>query len=292
MAGGVLQGVFAGLVFVTVALAAFAIGALVSPGDLRNALRTLSFGGLLGLNVVMIPLLGFLITSIVPLDSGIEIGLLLCSICAGGPLSLKVCQLCDADLPWTLSLTVTLLLLNVVTVPFWSRFLLGRTVTVRGGDVLGTLLLAIVVPVLIGVWARRRTRRVSTWSDRAIAVSNVTLVLAVFIGVVTTARDLVSLLSTWALVAALAVVVVSGLLGWSLPQPVRRRRANSLVTLNRATSVALLVVGRAYLDEAAVLATVVLFGVIQTSIAVALSLRWAAVDRRPALRPGSQGLRG
>lgn len=292
MAGGVLQGVFAGLVFVTVALAAFAIGALVSPGDLRNALRTLSFGGLLGLNVVMIPLLGFLITSIVPLDSGIEIGLLLCSICAGGPLSLKVCQLCDADLPWTLSLTVTLLLLNVVTVPFWSRFLLGRTVTVSGGDLLGTLLLAIVVPVLIGVWARRRTRRVSTWSDRAIAVSNVTLVLAVFIGVVTTARDLVSLLSTWALVAALAVVVVSGLLGWSLPQPVRRRRANSLVTLNRATSVALLVVGRAYLDEAAVLATVVLFGVIQTSIAVALSLRWAAVDRRPALRPGSQGLRG
>lgn len=292
MAGGVLQGVFAGLVFVTVALAAFAIGALVSPGDLRNALRTLSFGGLLGLNVVMIPLLGFLITSIVPLDSGIEIGLLLCSICAGGPLSLKVCQLCDADLPWTLSLTVTLLLLNVVTVPFWSRFLLGRTVTVRGGDVLGTLLLAIVVPVLIGVWARRRTRRVSTWSDRAIAVSNVTLVLAVFIGVVTTARDLVSLLSTWALVAALAVVVVSGLLGWSLPQPVRRRRANSLVTLNRATSVALLVVGRVYLDDAEVLATVVLFGVIQTSIAVALSLRWAAVDRRPALRPGSQGLRG
>lgn len=290
MAGGVLQGIFAGLVFVTVALAAFAIGALVSSEDLKVAIRTPSFSGLLALNVVVIPLLGLLISWMVPLDSSIETGLLLCSVCAGGPLSLKVCQLCDADLPWTLSLTVTLLLLNVVTVPLWSPFLLGRTLTLSGGDLIGTLLAAIVIPVLIGVWAKRRTLLISTWSDRAIRVSNLTLVLAVLIGVVSTARDLVSLLSTWGLVAAMAVVVVSALLGWSLPQPARRRRANSLVTLNRATSVALLVVGRVYLDDAEVLAAVVLFGVVQTSIAVVLSLLWATVDCRLALPPGSENL--
>jgi hypothetical protein len=58
VAGGILEGVFAGLVFITVALAAFAIGALIRSDDLKAAIRTLPFLALVTGNVVVVPLLG------------------------------------------------------------------------------------------------------------------------------------------------------------------------------------------------------------------------------------------
>jgi BASS family bile acid:Na+ symporter len=284
VAGGILEGVFAGLVFITVALAAFAIGALIRSDDLRAAIRTLPFLALVTGNVVVVSLLGYLVSTVAPLDPGIETGLVLCAICAGGPLSLKMSQLCNADLAWTLSLTVTLLILNVATVPLWSMVLLGRSLTLGAGDLLVVLPLAILAPLSIGLWARRRTSRISVWSHHATRVSNITLVLAVVLGVLANVRDLMATLSVSGLVAAVTIVFLSGLIGWLLPHAADRRHASSLVTLNRATSVALLVVGRAYVDNAEVLAAVVVFGVIQTLIAAALSLSWRTADRRLALR--------
>ena len=81
-------------------------------------------------------------------------------------------------------------------------------------------------------------------------------------------------LSAWGVLAALWIVFVSGLFGWLVPKAPNRRRSGALVTLNRATSVALLVVGRAYVDDAEVFTAVVLFGVIQTTVAVGISFYW------------------
>jgi predicted Na+-dependent transporter len=280
MTGGLLQSAFAVLVFVTVVLVAFAIGALVSFRDLKTAMKRPQFFGLLAVNVFIVPLLGLLAAQIAPLDPGIEAGLILCAICAGGPLGLKVSQLCNADLPWTLSLVVTLLLFNVASLPLWSMVLLDRVLTLNAGDLFGVLVVAILAPLLLGIGVKRRVSGTSpSWSDGATRVSNVTLVLAVAAGVAANAQDLINALSAGGILAAMTIVLISGLLGWLVPRAPDRRRASALVTLNRATSVALLVVGRAYVDNAEVFTAVVLFGVIQTVVAVALSLYWRLAER-------------
>lgn len=292
MTGGLLPSIFAALVFITVALVAFAIGVLVSTRDLKTAIRQPQFLGLLALNVLILPVVGLLVARMVPLDPGIEAGLLLCAICAGGPLGLKVSQLCEADLPWTLSLIVILLLLNVASLPLWSALLLDRSLTLNAGDLLGVLVMAILVPLLVGVWVKRHITGVSSsLSNQATRVSNVTLVLAVATGVAANARDLIDALSTWGILAALIIVFVSGLLGWLVPKSLDRRRASALVTLNRATSVALLVVGRAYMDNADVFTAVVLFGVVQTVVAVALSSYWRFARRGLALTSAADRLK-
>lgn len=285
MPEALLQNLFGALVFVTVALVAFAIGALTSISELRAMASRREFGLMVAINVFLVPLIGFLIVWPLPLAPEVEAGLLLCVICAGGPLTLKVSQMCDADLPCALSLTVVLLVLNVVTLPVWSAILLGRSLTLTPGDLIGVLVLAIVVPVALGLLFRRSAPESSrAWADRVDAISNVTLLLALAIGFVANAQDLVAPLASWASLAVVVIVGVSGVIGWVLPGPVERRRASTFLTLNRATSVALLVVGRAYLDNAEVFVAVVFYGLIQTAVAVGLSLYWRPAGRRWSLR--------
>jgi hypothetical protein len=62
------------------------------------------------------------------------------------------------------------------------------------------------------------------------------------------------------------------------------RRVAVLVTVNRATSVALLVVARWYADDPDVLAAVVAFGILQT--VVALTTAVAMRRRAAAIAPG------
>jgi len=63
-------------------------------------------------------------------------------------------------------------------------------------------------------------------------------------------------------------------IGVALPSPTEVRRASTLVTLNRATSVALLVVAQSFPDRGEVLTTAIVFGLVQTIFALGVALAW------------------
>lgn len=281
-----LDGIFGVLIFVTVALTAFSVGLLTTPERVASVLRDRRFALVLLVNCVLVPVVGYLVVTALPLDKAYEAGVILCAICAGGPLALKATQISRGDVTWSLASTVTLLVLNVLTLPIWSAIFLAESYSLRPGDLAGVLGLAILVPVAVGFWwGRRAGSRVEDWSGRAALISNVTLVLAVLVGVGASAGDLLSSALTWLLLAVVLVVAAGGLMAWALSAEPARRRANTLTTLNRATSVALLVIGRALPDEGEVFAAAVGFGVVQTVVAVGLAVRWRSV-RTPAVVTG------
>lgn len=270
-----MEQLFAALILVTVILASVSIGLVTSSFELTNAVRQRSFGLLILANTVIVPLVGWGLASVMPLGLGARTGVILCAICAAGPIALKASQIARADLAWSLTLTVVLLSLNVAMVPLWTGVLLDRAVAIQPTDLINVLIAAIIVPVGVGVLLRQwRPMSVRLWSNVATQVSNVTLVLAVVVGVAANMSDLVDSLSVWVLVVAVAIVTFGGLVGMIPSGEAPRRRASSLTTLNRATSVALLVVGRVFVDNAEVFATVVLFGLVQTVAALGLSAYW------------------
>jgi len=272
---GTLDGAFTALVFITVALTSVAIGLVTRLDVIRAAVRRVSFWVVIIANLAVVPLLGYVVARSMPLTPGVESGVVLCAICAAGPLGLKASQISRSDLAWTLSLTVVLQILNVLTLPMWSPVLLDRSLTVQPGDLFGVLAIAILLPALVGGWSGRRGPRAAERRSRKLTtVSNVTLVMAVIVGVAANAPELASSVSSWVLLTAIVVILAAGLVGWWPPEAASRRRASALVTLNRATSVALLVVGRAFPENAEVFTAAVVFGLVQTAAAVALSLYW------------------
>jgi bile acid:Na+ symporter, BASS family len=272
---GFLSSVFSPLVFITVALTALGIGLVTSASMLRAAVRRPAFAIIVIANVAIVPLVGYLIASALPLSPDTETGVILCAICAAGPLGLKASQISRSDMAWSLSLTVTLLVLNVIALPVWSRLLLDRSVTLRPGDLFAVLAVAIVGPMWAGgILGRLRPQSAERWAGRLYVISNVTLGLAVVIGVAANSSQLLGSVSSLALVAVVLIVAVSSMIGWAVRDDLSRRRASTFATMNRATSVALLVVGRAFPDQAEVFIAVVVYGVAQTLIAVGLSLNW------------------
>lgn len=270
-----MEALFSGLIFITVALTSLAIGLLTSVRALREAFANSVFWTAVGVNTVVVPLVGWVVVTLLPTNEQTATGVVLCAICAAGPVGLKASQIARADLSWALSLTVMLLLLNTVTLPLWSTILVGESLTVRASDLLVVLLVAILLPVAAGSGIRRWfASRAQSWSRVATQVSNLTLVGAIAVGVAGNLDDLVGSLSAWTPLAAAAIVGFAGLLGRSLASDSRRGRATSLTTLNRATSVALLVIGRVFPEATEVFTAVVIFGLVQTMAALLLSLYW------------------
>lgn len=267
-----ISNIFAILIFVTVAVTAFSIGLVVKLDMVRAAVRRPRFWALVCLNVVAIPLVGYLIASALAAESAT--GVMICAFCAGGPLALKASQISGSDLTWSLALTVTLLVTNVVALPAWSSLLLDRSVALRPGDLIGVLVTAILIPVLVGGWSGRRLNNVDRWFRVTTLASNIGLLLAVLVGMVGSFEGLVAAAGSWLLFAVTSIIVVSGVIGWLVRDESGRRRAGIFSTMNRATSVALLVIGRVYVDEPDVLTSAVLYGLVQTLLALGLAAYW------------------
>ncbi len=291
MGGDVLDAVFSGLIFVTVALTALAIGLVTSLRLVSGAARQRAFPMVLLGNVAVVPLVAYGLATWAPLDRSVTTGVVLCAICAGGPMAMKATQIAGADLTWSLTTTVVLLLLNVVTLPLWSVVLLDQAVSIGPRDLVGVLGPAIVVPVLVGYWLRRRLADPGLWFRRLTVASNVALVRAVAAGVAANVDGLIAAASGWLLVTVVAVITAAGVSGWLIGDVTDRRRASTLSTLNRATGVALLIVSRVYPGDTELLAAAVVFGLVHTGAALGLAVGWSRATRRGTPARGADGNR-
>ena len=270
-----LNTVFTGLLAFTVCLTALSIGLATSGRTMRAAIRRPSLIFVVLANVILVPAAGLAIVRLVPLSPDGEIGVLLCTMCAAGPFALKATQVARGDLAWALSLTVILLLLNVLALPLWTALVFDRSLSVRAGDLFAVMVAVILLPAAIGALLRRTLPgRSEGWVKPATDVSNLTLVAAIVVGVAGNLSPLAEALTSRILIAAGLIVVGAGVIGVALPSPTEVRRASTLVTLNRATSVALLVVAQSFPDRGEVLTTAIVFGLVQTIFALGVALAW------------------
>lgn len=286
---GSLNELFGLLIFFTVAVTALSIGLVTSWELLRSALRHRRVVVVVALNCVFVPLAALVVVTVMPLSTASAAGILVCAICAGGPLALKATQIARGDLTWSLSLTVMLLVLNVITLPLWTSLLVDRSMTLHFGDLVRVLGLAIVIPVAVGMAIRSHVSDADRWFKLLTLTSNVGMALGVAVGLAANAGDLVGSVSLWQFLAVLAVIAIAGGAAWILDDDLGRRRASTFSTLNRATSVALLIVGRGFLDQPEVFTAAVLFALIQTVIVLGIAVYWSVVGSGSAAPAPASG---
>jgi hypothetical protein len=83
----------------------------------------------------------------------------------------------------------------------------------------------------------------------------------------------------------ISIILIAGVFGGLVRDEPGRRRAAVFATLNRATSVALLVIGRVYVEEPVVFTAAVLYGLVQTFLGLGLAVYWSrsGANRRPGV---------
>jgi len=247
-------------------------------GDRRRFVR------IVVLDAVVIPLLVYALVRVLAVPEGYAAGLILVGAASAGAIGLAVVRIAHGDVPLAIGLIVVLELGNLVSIPFWSAILLSGQVRPPLGDVVATLVLGVLLPLIVGTGLRHvRPGRAAGWARAMRRASTVSLVILIAIAV---GRDIGDVVGAAAAVSLVALVTVTAALlaGWAVGSPGRASASTAaLVTATRAGTPALAVASGTYGLSSDAVSAIVVFALVSLLVSglVAVSLVRAHARQSP-----------
>jgi bile acid:Na+ symporter, BASS family len=139
------------------------MGLSLLPEDFRRITRdpkAVAVGTLC--QMLLLPLLGLLITRVVPMQPAIAVGLMVLAVCPGGPSSNLVTYLARGDVALSVTLTALSSILTVFTIPIFTNLALQQfvgksaAIALPIGQTMLQIFLITLLPIAIGMAIRHR----------------------------------------------------------------------------------------------------------------------------------------
>jgi len=138
--------------------------------------------------LVFLPFIGFSIIVLFNLNSSMAIGIMILSLCPGGPTSNLITQVAQGNIGLSVTLTALASLITVFTIPI----ILSKAITYFTGDtaivielpILETMLqilLITVIPISIGMLIRKRNESFSMRMERPMRIASTVLFIIIFL---------------------------------------------------------------------------------------------------------------
>ena len=148
--------------------------------------------------LIFLPLIGFLIILLFDLNSSMAIGIMILSLCPGGPTSNLITQVARGNIGLSVTLTALASLITVFTIPI----ILSEAITYFSGEtdvvielpVLQTMLqilIITVIPVSIGMVIRKKNEDFALRMERPMRVASTVLFIIIFLLVMIANKDLI-----------------------------------------------------------------------------------------------------
>jgi BASS family bile acid:Na+ symporter len=122
--------------------------------------------GLFG-QIVLLPIIGFIITKIVAMPPAIAVGLMIIAIAPGGVSSNMITYLAGGDVALSVTLTVCSSIITIFTIPILANLALNHflgqsaAISLPIGTTMGQIFLITIIPVVIGMYIQYRFPEVS-----------------------------------------------------------------------------------------------------------------------------------
>jgi BASS family bile acid:Na+ symporter len=117
--------------------------------------------GLFG-QIVLLPIIGFIITQIVAMPPAIAVGLMIIAIAPGGVSSNMITYLAGGDVALSVTLTVCSSIITIFTIPILANLALhhflgqSAAISLPIGTTIGLIFLITIIPVVIGMYIQYR----------------------------------------------------------------------------------------------------------------------------------------
>lgn len=198
-----------GLVAPSLSLIMLAMGLSLELRDFRLVLhRPLVVLLGVGLQFTIMPALGFLVGSLLSLPPPFAAGLVLVCCCPGGTASNVIAYLARADVALSVTMTAVSTLLAALLTPFLTTLLVGSRVAIDSWGLYAATFKVVLIPVGLGILARRMAPRTVERMAPAFPALAVILIVLIVSGVVAVQREAVLMAGG---VLLLAVVLTHGL---------------------------------------------------------------------------------
>lgn len=167
-------------------------------------------------NFVLVPLVAYAITLILPLSESLEIGLILLATAAGAPFLPKLAEVAKGNVAFSVGLMVLLMVVTIIYLPIVLPLLLSG-VEVSPWDIAQSLIVMMLLPLAVGLFVNGRYEKIAANVQPTFAqASNIAIVVLTVLGLVLNFRDMIGLVGSFGLLAGAIFIVVALLIGYFL----------------------------------------------------------------------------
>ncbi len=144
--------------------------------------------------LVLLPLIGFGITLLFPMEPEIAIGVMILAACPGGPTSNLITHLAKGDLALSVSLTAISSLITIFTIPFIVSFALnyfelnGQEVNLSILETIAQIFIIVVIPILLGMSLRRFNKDFSLKMAKPVRIASAIVLAIIILGIIVKER--------------------------------------------------------------------------------------------------------
>jgi len=214
-------------------------------------------------NFILVPILAYLIISVIPLEQGLATGLILMATAAGAPFLPKLAQAAKGNLAFAVGLMVLLMVVTIIYMPIVLPLLL-QGVEVNPWDIAKSLIIMMLIPLAIGLFIKARYESTAeSLQPHMSQTSTVAIAILMVTGIVLNFSAIVAVIGTGAIIAILVFLVVALILGYFLGGAESGTRAVlGLGTAQRNLSAALVVAAQNFADDPNVLTMILVAGLV------------------------------
>ena len=175
-------------------------------------------------NFVVVPAIALAIVHVASLEADDEIGLVLLGVAAGAPFLPKLAQIARTDVPLAVGVMAMLILASVLVLPIALPLLLPG-IRVEGARIALSLLLTILVPLGLGLFARWQwPTKAHMLTPALTTVSNISLVLLMVLLLGLNVGKVLAMFGSGAILAIVGLTVAATAAGYMLGGPHRETR--------------------------------------------------------------------
>lgn len=179
------------------------------------------FVGLIS-QIVVLPIIGYLIATYLNLSPTIAVGIMLLAACPGGATSNLLTHLAKGDLALSVTLTAISSLLAIITIPIIVQFALAhfgnqaQSISVDAVTMIKQLFVIVIIPVNIGMLIKTKFPNFADRMEKPVKIASAIIFILVIIGVVFSIRDVFMDYLSEAGLPSILLNIITMVIGFSL----------------------------------------------------------------------------
>ncbi|TVZ56624.1 BASS family bile acid:Na+ symporter [Lutibacter sp. Hel_I_33_5] len=140
--------------------------------------------------LVLLPIIGFLLAIIFNLNPTMAVGLMILATCPGGPTSNLITQICKGNIALSVTLTAIASIISILTIPFILSYALSYfgtetnvTIQLPIVDTILQIMVITVIPISIGMLIRKYKTDFAKRMEKPMRIASTVIFILVFIAV-------------------------------------------------------------------------------------------------------------
>ncbi len=167
-------------------------------------------------NFVLVPLLAYGITLVIPLESSLRTGLIVLACAAGAPFLPKLVQGAKGNIAFGVGLMVLLMVVTIFYLPIVLPLLLPG-ISINPWDIAKSLIVLMLIPLAIGLLIKAHSPDVAAhWQPMMNKISSLAMLVLLVVGLGLNVSNIISLVGSMGILALMIFIVGCLLIGFLL----------------------------------------------------------------------------